>query len=143
MESYTQSALRIVVAQMCQVLGWHSMQSATLDILVDLLHRYLIKLGCTTCEYALLANRTEPNLDDLSSTFHQMRINLEEVRSFVQNVEMPRSLANFPFKQQAVSKLRFDHCTSGEMFVTSANERLDIPGGAGLTEFVTCYLSEK
>lgn len=100
------------------------MQPVTLDILVDLLHRYLLKLGSTTCEYALLANRTEPNLEDLFSTFHHMRINLEEMRSFVQHVEMPRSLANFPFKQKAVSKLKFDHCASSDTYVCSPNERL-------------------
>ena len=124
MENYTHSALKIVIAQMCQVLGWHAMQPVTLDILVDLLHRYLLKLGSTTCEYALLANRTEPNLEDLFSTFHHMRINLEEMRSFVQHVEMPRSLANFPFKQKAVSKLKFDHCASSDTYVCSPNERL-------------------
>ena len=116
MDDFAVAALRIIVAQMCQVLGWNSIQPVALDILVELLHKYLLKLGCTTSEYALLANRTEPNLNDLWSTVNQLKINLEEIRSFVQNVEMPRSLANFTFKQNAVSKLKFDPFTSEENY---------------------------
>lgn len=58
-ESYSRSLLRVSVAQICQALGWDSVQVTACDLLTDVLHRYLQQLCrgahrySELCEYPL------------------------------------------------------------------------------------------
>lgn len=47
-----QDILRSVIAQICQTIGFQTVQSSSLDILTDLLHRYLKELSATTHRYS-------------------------------------------------------------------------------------------
>lgn len=55
---YCRSILRVSVAQICQNLGWNATQTSTLELLTDVLERYLLELGkvshryCEQCKYA-------------------------------------------------------------------------------------------
>ena len=49
---YTKSILKIVVAQINQTIGWNSIQSTPLEILVSLLQRYLEEVAKLTHRYA-------------------------------------------------------------------------------------------
>jgi len=49
---FNRKTLTVVVAQICQAIGWHSINSTPLDMLVDLLHRYLLKIGDNAHRYA-------------------------------------------------------------------------------------------
>ncbi|KAG8138457.1 putative Transcription initiation factor TFIID subunit 3 protein [Naja naja] len=55
-ESYSRWLLRVSVAQVCQALGWDSVQLSACDLLTDVLQRYLHSLGrgcrryCELCE---------------------------------------------------------------------------------------------
>lgn len=51
---YTQEVLKVVVAKICQTIGWHSIQTTPMEILVDILHRYLSELSKLTHNYATL-----------------------------------------------------------------------------------------
>ncbi|KAL8222367.1 UNVERIFIED_CONTAM: transcription initiation factor TFIID subunit 3, partial [Gekko kuhli] len=44
-ESYSRWLLRVSVAQVCQALGWDSVQLSACDLLTDVLQRYLHTLG--------------------------------------------------------------------------------------------------
>lgn len=44
-ESYSRSLLRVSVAQICQALGWDSVQLSACHLLTDVLQRYLQQLG--------------------------------------------------------------------------------------------------
>lgn len=55
-DSYSRWLLRVSVAQVCQALGWDSVQLSACDLLTDVLQRYLHSLGrgcrryCELCE---------------------------------------------------------------------------------------------
>ena len=49
---YSRSVLRVVVAQVCQQLGWHAVQSTPLELLTDMMERYVLDLGRFTHRYA-------------------------------------------------------------------------------------------
>lgn len=44
-QNYSRNLMRISVAQICQNLGWNSAQSSSLEVLTDVLERYLTQLG--------------------------------------------------------------------------------------------------
>ena len=50
-ETFSRNALKMVVAQICQTIGWHAIQSTPLDIMVDILQRYIAELGRLTHRY--------------------------------------------------------------------------------------------
>lgn len=58
-ETYSRWLLRVSVAQICQALGWDSVQVSACDLLTDVLQRYLQGLGrgchryCELCECGL------------------------------------------------------------------------------------------
>ncbi|XP_046401169.1 transcription initiation factor TFIID subunit 3-like isoform X2 [Ischnura elegans] len=84
---YTKSALRVVVAQICQTIGWHTIQNSALEILVDILHHYIADLTKLTHRYSELYGYTIPNLDHLALAFRDLGINLDELEEYVQFVE--------------------------------------------------------
>lgn len=49
---YSRNILKIVVAQICQTIGWHSINSTPLEFLVDLLQEYLLRISKLTHQYA-------------------------------------------------------------------------------------------
>ncbi|KAF8792217.1 Transcription initiation factor TFIID subunit like protein [Argiope bruennichi] len=94
-------ALKVVVAQICQNIGWHAVQSSPMDILVDVLQRYVLEIAKSVHGYSTQYNRTEPNLDDLGLTFKDFGINLLEIEEYINNVEPvppPYKIAAFPVK---------------------------------------------
>jgi transcription initiation factor TFIID subunit 3 len=50
-ETFSRNALKMVVAQICQTIGWHAIQSTPLDIMIDLLQRYITEVGKLTHRY--------------------------------------------------------------------------------------------
>lgn len=84
---FAQSILRVAVAQICQNIGWHSVQSSPIDLLVDILQRYLLELSKTAHKYCNQYGRTEPNLDDLGLAFKELGILIQEMEEYANNVE--------------------------------------------------------
>jgi histone H3/H4 len=52
MNSYTHQVLRVTAAQICKRIGWQSITTTSLEILVDILERYLTEICQTTHNYA-------------------------------------------------------------------------------------------
>lgn len=52
MQSYTHQVLRVVVGQICQTIGWQSVTATSLEILVDILDRYIREICKMTHDYA-------------------------------------------------------------------------------------------
>lgn len=48
---YCHQVLKVCVAQICQNLGWTSTQATPLEILTDILERYLLEVGKVTHRY--------------------------------------------------------------------------------------------
>jgi transcription initiation factor TFIID subunit 3 len=53
-QNYTTQVLKVVVAQICQTIGWQSITASSLEILVDILDRYIKEMMKTTHNYAEL-----------------------------------------------------------------------------------------
>lgn len=51
-EAFAQSILKVAMAQICQNLGWHAVQTSPMSILVDILRRYICTLAKITHQYS-------------------------------------------------------------------------------------------
>ncbi|XP_015584761.1 transcription initiation factor TFIID subunit 3 isoform X2 [Cephus cinctus] len=84
---YSRAVLRMVVAQICQTIGWHSINSTPLEFMVDLMQEYLLRVSKLTHQYSEVLGRTEANLDDLGLAFQHMNIDIQELAEYVKNVD--------------------------------------------------------
>ncbi|XP_052284872.1 transcription initiation factor TFIID subunit 3-like isoform X1 [Dreissena polymorpha] len=115
-EEYSRAALQICMAQICQHLGWNSIHSTPLELLTDVLERYLLQVAKTTHRYAEQFGRTEPRLEDVFVAFEHMGIQVSELDDYMKHVEP------LPFAKEVVSypvpcenDLKFPHPDSKEV----------------------------
>ncbi|KAM5235073.1 transcription initiation factor TFIID subunit 3 [Ctenodactylus gundi] len=104
-ESYSRSLLRVSVAQICQALGWDSVQLSACHLLTDVLQRYLQQLGRGCHRYSELYGRTDPILDDVREAFQLMGVSLHELEDYIHNIEpvtFPHQIPSFPVSKNNV-----------------------------------------
>ncbi|XP_033213543.1 transcription initiation factor TFIID subunit 3-like isoform X2 [Belonocnema kinseyi] len=138
---YSRSVLRVVVAQICQTIGWHSINSSPLEFLVDLMHEYLLRVSKLTHQYSEVLGRTEANLDDLGLAFRHMNISIEELAEYVKNVDSipcPVSVPKLPIHRE--SHLNFLKPGSREVVTRPVHVHEHLPAMYPETEE---YASEK
>lgn len=87
MEAYCKQMLRVVVAQICQKVGWQAIKEFPLELLSDVLDRFLKEFTRELSRYVEFCGRTEPNLEDVALVVDEMSINLHELFEFVKNVD--------------------------------------------------------
>ena len=49
---YNRAVLRVGIAQLAQQLGWNAIQGSPMELLTDVLERYILSLGRTTHRYS-------------------------------------------------------------------------------------------
>lgn len=54
--AYVQQVTKVIVAQITQTIGWNAIQSTPLELLSDILHKYLEELTRQTQRYTELCN---------------------------------------------------------------------------------------
>lgn len=86
MEPWTRQLLSVIVSQLCKTIGWHSISTSCLQVLVDVLHRYLKQLGTTVHDYSEHYNHTLPALEELSLALNDMGINVDDLKEYVDYV---------------------------------------------------------
>ncbi|CAL5419893.1 unnamed protein product [Camellia sinensis] len=64
-DEFGRAVSRIAVAQICESVGFQSFNESALEVLTDIVARYLCDLGKTASFYANLAGRTECNVFDV------------------------------------------------------------------------------
>ncbi|XP_067325423.1 transcription initiation factor TFIID subunit 3 isoform X2 [Anolis sagrei] len=104
-ESYSRWLLRVSVAQVCQALGWDSVQLSACDLLTDVLQRYLHALGRGCRRYCELYGRTDPILEDVGEAFKLMGVNLHELEDYILNIEpvtFAHQIPSFPVSKNNV-----------------------------------------
>ncbi|XP_071140923.1 transcription initiation factor TFIID subunit 3-like isoform X2 [Mytilus edulis] len=84
---YSYQVLKVCVAQICQNLGWNSTQSTPLELLTDILERYLVQVGKVTHRYAEQFGRTEPNIDDIGLAFRHLNVSPSELGEYIKNAD--------------------------------------------------------
>ncbi|XP_015440338.1 PREDICTED: transcription initiation factor TFIID subunit 3 isoform X2 [Dufourea novaeangliae] len=100
---YSRSVLKMVVAQICQTIGWHSINSTPLEFMVDLMQEYILRLAKLTHQYAEILGRTEANLDDMGLAFQHMNIDVQELAEYIKNVDSvpyPIAVPKFPIRRE-------------------------------------------
>ncbi|XP_014778658.1 transcription initiation factor TFIID subunit 3 [Octopus bimaculoides] len=114
---YCRQMLRVVVAQICQHLGWHSTNSTPLEVLTDVTERYILDVSKLTHQYAEQYGRTKVNLNDLGLAFRTMDISISELEDYIKHVDA------FPFEKELVvfpkpkkTKLGFPNPKSREIY---------------------------
>ncbi|XP_062538901.1 transcription initiation factor TFIID subunit 3-like [Armigeres subalbatus] len=103
-ERYTHQLLKVVVAQICQTIGWHSIQSTPMELMIDILDQYLRDVTRTTHRYTELYNRTDPNLDDVALAYREMGMSLTELQEYLQYVdpiERPFEVPKYPLPKES------------------------------------------
>ncbi|XP_033647960.1 transcription initiation factor TFIID subunit 3-like [Asterias rubens] len=102
-DEYCRSLLKVAVAQLCQGLGWHAVHTTPCDLLTDVLQRYLEHLARHSHRYAEQYGRTDPNLDDVGLTFSHMHVRLNELETYLKEVEpipFAHPLPSFPIPKR-------------------------------------------
>ncbi|KAL6430615.1 hypothetical protein ACFW04_006899 [Cataglyphis niger] len=125
---YSRSVLKIVVAQICQMIGWHSINSTPLEFMVDLMQEYMLRISKLTHQYAEVLGRTEPNLDDLGLTFQHMNIDIQELAEYVKNVDsVPCSIQIPKYPVRRENHLNFLKPGSREVVTRSVHIHEHLP----------------
>ena len=82
-EEYSRRLARVAVAQMAEMAGFTKAQESAIEILSELLLKYVGELCSTAHSYAELANRTEFNVCDLSSALAEMGSSFGELKAYL------------------------------------------------------------
>lgn len=101
---YTRDHCKIAVAKILQTIGWHSINSTPLEVLTDILSRYVSQIAKTTNDYANEFGQTEPNLDHLGLAFQELGVNggeLEEYVTFVNFVPPANPVPKYPLPKES------------------------------------------
>ncbi|XP_064537524.1 uncharacterized protein Taf3 isoform X2 [Drosophila montana] len=103
-EKYTSEILGIVIAQIAQTIGYSRTQSAPLELLEDILQRFIQELARDLHSQAEHANRVEPNLKDALLSLRNLNINVHELLDYIGNVEpipFVREVPAYPVKRSS------------------------------------------
>jgi len=121
--AYSESLLKIAIAQLGLNVGWHGIGSNSYEVLIDVCARYIREIGRCSQSIANQYNRTQVNFDDLQMAFDRLGISLTELEDYFLHVEpIPFARGKVPkFPASIKSTLRI---TPAEE--TEANTRSDI-----------------
>ncbi|XP_044740856.1 transcription initiation factor TFIID subunit 3 isoform X1 [Chrysoperla carnea] len=87
MDQYCKEVLKVVVAQICQTMGWHRIQSTPMEVMTDILSRYLRQMCVLTHKYSEHFGMTEPNLDHVALMMRDLHIQTHEIEEYINWVE--------------------------------------------------------
>lgn len=100
---YARDHCKIAVAKVLQTIGWHSINSTPLEVLTDILARYIHQISEITNDYATEFGQTEVTLDHLGLAFQELGINLTELEEYVTYVNFapgPAPVPKFPIPKE-------------------------------------------
>lgn len=101
---YAQAAARISALALIDATGFDVCQQSCVDILADLLLRYVQEVGAGSHHYAELAGRSETNPIDVALALNDMSTGVAQLRDFVrhsQEVPFEQSISAFPLRKQS------------------------------------------
>lgn len=84
MEDFSRAVARVVAAQIAESAGFDACQDSAVEILADLLLRYLGTLAASSHSYAELAGRSQANLADLLLALEEVGVAAEDLHSHMQ-----------------------------------------------------------
>ncbi|KAL5015496.1 hypothetical protein ScPMuIL_009766 [Solemya velum] len=141
--NYSRKLLQISLAQICQNLGWNCIHSTPLEILTDVLERYMLEVAKVTHRYSEQFGRTVPNLNDVGLAFQQFGVQLDEFEDYIRHMDpvpFANSVVAFPVPKQP--NLQFPNPESKE--IAQREEHVDPhlpPMFPGMEEEIETVLS--
>ncbi|MEW5313642.1 MAG: hypothetical protein WDW38_005194 [Sanguina aurantia] len=114
-EEFSRRVARVAVAQLAEVQGFEAVQESAIEVLAELLLRYLSELCTSSHRYAEQANRSDANLSDMVSGLEDMGVSMDDLRLYLDdtvqkesNVPFIYSLPSFPTARSGVVKPCFE-----------------------------------
>jgi histone H3/H4 len=102
-EAFARECCKVVVAQVCQSLGFRGIKSTACETLANILYKYLEEVGYRANMFAELAGRIEVNFNDLRLTFEELGVSIEDLSQFateMEEVPFPKAIPEFPMKKK-------------------------------------------
>ncbi|XP_054279774.1 transcription initiation factor TFIID subunit 3-like isoform X2 [Macrosteles quadrilineatus] len=102
--TYSRDILKVVVAQICQTIGWHTICTTPLDVLTDVLRRFIHELGTSAHRYGEQFGHTSPTVTDVTLAFKDLGINISELEEYVEyvaSVPCAVSVPKFPLERES------------------------------------------
>ncbi len=104
MEPWTRHLLSVIVSQLCKTIGWNSISSTSLQVLVDVLHRYLKQMSSGMRDYTDHFNHTFPALEEIDLVFNDMGINVEDLKeyaNYVKPITIKHRVPKYPLEKKS------------------------------------------
>lgn len=109
-EEYSRRLARVAVAQMAEMAGFTKAQQSAVDILSELLLKYVGELCSTAHSYAELANRTEFNVCDLSTALADMGSSFGDLKAYL-DIYLAEQVSDLPISSnRAISQSHLTKC---------------------------------
>lgn len=82
-DEYSRRVARVVAAQMAELTGFEAAQESAVEVLAEVLIRYIQELCTAAHSYAELAHRTDFNVCDLSLALNDMGANMDDLKKYL------------------------------------------------------------
>lgn len=100
---YSRDHCKVAVSKILQTIGWHSINSTPLEVLTDILSKYIQQISKISVDFANEFGQTEVNFDHLGLAFQEMGINLVDLDEYVTYVNFapaPHAAPKFPVPKE-------------------------------------------
>jgi len=85
--AFSKAVTKQRIASICLALGWNSVGTLSMEILQDLMIRYIRSLGASAREEAEHHNRTQPNVFDLQRVFDDIGVSVEDLEDYIDKMD--------------------------------------------------------
>ena len=117
---YNQGILQCVVAEICQAVGFDSVHSTTLDVLTDVLERYISNIATTTHDITEQCGHTHAHVNDVRQCFRLKNTSLQELIDYIQQmdeVKLSVTPKKYPFPKKSNFQFSSAHSTNDMEYV--------------------------
>uniref|UniRef100_A0A061RDE3 Transcription initiation factor TFIID subunit 8 n=1 Tax=Tetraselmis sp. GSL018 TaxID=582737 RepID=A0A061RDE3_9CHLO len=83
MEEYSRAIARCAAAQISDAAGFEAVQESALDMVSELMLRFVSEIGAASHSYAELAGRTDTNVFDVLHALQELGMDLEQLRDHI------------------------------------------------------------
>ncbi len=88
-DNHAKLLVKISLSQILQTIGFRTAQSAAMDILLEILERYIHLISKSAHDFAEFSNRTQPTMDDLACSFNKHKIIISDLEEYISWVDTP------------------------------------------------------
>ncbi|WIA22741.1 hypothetical protein OEZ86_009700 [Tetradesmus obliquus] len=103
-DEFSRSVARVIAAQIAETSGFEACQESAIEILADLLLRYLTTVCSSSHSYAELAGRSQSNLADVLLSLEELGVTADDLHQHLElqktDVPFAHTLAPYPVRTQ-------------------------------------------